>query len=180
MTETKAETGPQDGLGGGSDSGWWAVDGSRVKIWEDAFHVLHLSCAGQEYEDVHPRQVFPVSSRSSFVSFFTEKSEEVVLLEDPEQLDGDSRGVLDRALHRLYYAAVITRVYSITETMGVSMWTVMTDRGYATFEVVDRERHIRLLPNGRFLITDADGNRFEIVNVAALDERSQRLVETET
>ena len=80
----------------------------------------------------------------------------------------------------MYFGAVITEVYSITETMGVSLWAVMTDRGYAAFEVVDRERHIRLLPNGRFLITDADGNRFEIPCVYALSERSRALVETET
>jgi predicted oxidoreductase len=81
---------------------------------------------------------------------------------------------------KLYFRAIITRIDSIGESMGVSMWEAMTDCGYAKFEVVDRQRHIRFLPGGRFLITDVDGNRYEIPCIYELDERSQRLVETET
>jgi hypothetical protein len=160
--------------------GEWAVESSRVRIWRDAFCLLHVAVDGQDHADMRPRRVFPISGRSPCVSFMNDKSEEVLLLRDPDRLDADSAAALATALSRVYCAAQIREVYDITEAMGVSLWVVMTDRGYATFEVVDRERHIRLLPNGRFLITDADGNRFEIPCVSDLDERSQRLVETET
>jgi hypothetical protein len=78
----------------------------------------------------------------------------------------------------MYYVAHITRVDSITEKMGVGHWKVMTDRGYAAFEVVDR-RNIRRLPGDRVVIADADGNRFEIEDTTELDERSQRLIFSE-
>jgi len=48
--------------------------------------------------------------------------------------------------------------------MGVTNWETQTDHGYATFEVVDRE-YIRKLPGGRYIIADADGNRFELPNL---------------
>ena len=160
--------------------GDWAVEASRTRIWRDAFCVLHVAVDGQDQADMRPRRVFPVSGRSPCVSFLNDKGEEVLLLRDPDCLDAESAAALATALSRVYCAAQIREVYDITEAMGVAMWAVMTDRGYASFEVVDRERHIRLLPNGRYLITDADGNRFEIPCVFELDERSQGLVETET
>jgi len=158
----------------------WAIEASHVRVWRDPFCALHVSVDGTDHADVRPRRVFPISTRSPFISFMTEKGDEVVLLKDPEKLDAESAAALRAALGRVYSGATIRRVYDITETMGVGLWTVMTDRGYASFEVVDRERHIRLLPNGRYLITDVDGNRFEIPCVYKMDEQSQRLIETET
>lgn len=158
----------------------WAVGAAQVRIWRDPFFALHVTVDGVDHPDLRPRRVFPISGRSSFVSFLNEKGEEEVLLRDPENLDPESTAVLELFLSRVYSGAIIRRVYDITETMGVALWTVMTDRGYASFEVVDRERHIRLLPGGRYLITDVDGNRFEIPCIHDLDRRSQELVETET
>ena len=188
MPDQAAATGAPDSPGAGAAQNGdhnsarpeWLVTADRVRLWEDAFRKLHISVDGKDYEDVRPRRAFPISTRSPFVSFMSEKSEETVLLADPAGLPAESRAVLDRFLNRVYYCALVTKVYSITETMGVSLWHVLTDHGHATFEVVDRERHIRLLPGGRFQITDADGNRFDIPCVYDLDEASQNLIETET
>jgi len=158
----------------------WAVDPGEVRVWRDELHLLHVAARGEEYTDVAPRHAFPLSARGDFVSFIGEKDEEKLLVRNASQLDPDSLRALDEAMGRTYYRAMITKIDNIAEVMGVSMWEVVTDRGYAKFEVVDRQRHIRVLPRGRFLITDADGNRFEIPCVYELDEHSQRLVETET
>ena len=94
------------------------------------------------------------------------------------QLLIDSRDILTAALKRMYYVATISRVDSITEKMGVTTWQAETDRGYARFEILDRE-NIRRLPGHRVMLTDADGNRFEISNIEELDQRSQALIFTE-
>ncbi len=158
----------------------WAVDPQDVRVWLDEFHVLHVEAKGQTFSDVQPRQAFPLSARGDYVGFIGEKDQEMVLVRNASQLDPESRKAVDEALARLYYRATILRIDSIAESMGVSLWEVVTDCGYAKFEVVDRQRYIRILPGGRFMITDADGNRFEIPCIYELDERSQRLVETET
>jgi hypothetical protein len=158
----------------------WAVEAHQVRIWRDPFCILHVEVGGKDLADLRPRRVFPISTRSPFISFVNEKGEEVVLLRDPTGLDPESAATLTQALSKVYGFTIIRRVYEISETMGVSLWAVMTDRGFASFEVVDRERHIRLLPNGRYLITDVDGNRFEIPCVYDLDEHSQEQIETET
>ena len=156
------------------------VQPERVRLWEDAFRVLHADVDGKVYDDVRPRRLFPLSGKADYVSFMTDRDHEVLLLARPDRLDRESRKALEQAFDRLYYRAIITRVDHVSETMGVSYWQVMTDRGYARFEVVDRQQHIRILPGGRFIITDADGNRFEIPDFGRLDARSQALIETET
>jgi hypothetical protein len=158
----------------------WLTQPEGVRIWEDPFFRLHVSANGEEYHSVRPRRAFPLSSKADYVGFMDEDDKEVLMLARPQDLDKESRRALELALERVYYVARVLRVDSIAERMGVSHWEVKTDRGYAKFEVVDRTRHIRKLPGDRVMIVDADGNRFEIVNVAELDERSQGLVRSET
>jgi hypothetical protein len=156
-----------------------AVAPERVRVWEDDRHVFHVSVDGQANDKVRPRRVFPISGRADYVSFLDEMDKEVCLLACPHRLDKESRKALEHALARTYYAPKILRVDSITEMMGVSTWQVQTDHGYASFEIVDRHHHIRSLPLGRYVLTDADGNRFEIEDLNALDVKSQNLVQSE-
>jgi len=156
-----------------------AIPAQRVRVWEDCLHAFHVSVDGQSFDDVRAVSVFPVSAMADYISFMDEKGKEVVLLRDPENLDEKSRKALEKALARMYYVAQIVRVLKITETHGIGRWEVLTDRGYAVFEVLNRET-IRDLPDGRYLITDADGNRFEIRNLAELDPQSRAFVASET
>jgi hypothetical protein len=157
----------------------WLARPDTVRIWEDRFRVLHVAVNGEEFENVRPRQTFPLSGRAEYISFLDEEDKEVVLLGHPRKLDKESRLALEKALERVYYSARILRIDAITELMGVTRWEVQTDRGYAMFEVVDRSQHIRKLPDRRLIIMDADGNRFEVEDIARLDERSQSLIHSE-
>jgi hypothetical protein len=158
----------------------WAVSAADTRIWEDDFHVLHVAVGDQVFDDVRPRRLFPISGKAGYVGFLGEKDTEVVLLADPDQLDDKSAEALEAALARTYYAPKVLQVFDIEEAMGISLWHVRTEQGLARFEVIDRQRNIRILPQGRLLIVDVDGNRFEIDDVTGLDPRSQALIATET
>jgi hypothetical protein len=158
----------------------WLLEPKDVRVWEDEHLVLHVSAKDETFDNVRARRVFPLSGKADFVSFIDSKGKEVALVARPARLDRKSRKTLARALERTYYRAEIRRVYEITESMGVSHWKVLTDRGYASFEVVDRNQHIRFVPPARYLIVDADGNRFEIEDLRKLDPRSQAEVHHET
>ena len=155
------------------------VEPERVRVWEDAFHVLHVSINDATHDDVRPVRAFPISGKADYISFLGEDRKEVALVAHPDRLEPSSREALESALERMYYIPKITRIYSIVEKWGIGHWEVETDRGFAAFEVAARE-NIRKLPNGRFLLQDVDGNRFEIVSVYDLDKKSQYLVESET
>jgi len=154
------------------------VTPDRVKIWFDEFQKLCIAVDGTEFTKLRARRVFPLSGKCDYVSFLNRGGKETVMLSGPDKLDAESKEALSHALERLYYAATITRVIDISEKMGVGQWKVMTDRGYASFEVVDRLQ-IRRLAKGRIVMTDADGNRFEIEDVNKLDAKSQKLIASE-
>jgi hypothetical protein len=155
------------------------VTPERVRVWSDEFRKLCIAVDGKEFRDLTVRKVFPLSGKADYVSFLNKNGRETVMLAHPHRLDPHSREALAHALGRMYYVATITRVDSIAEKRGVSTWQVQTDRGYAVFEIPDSEM-IRRMPGGRILLVDADGNRFEIADVNALDERSRHLIESET
>ena len=154
------------------------VTPERVKVTEDSFRKLCITIDGREFKDLRVRKVFPLSGRAGYVSFQNKDGKETVMLAHPHKLERESREILEQALERMYYVATIIRVDSVTERMGVSQWQAQTDRGYAVFEVVDRQT-IRRLPGGRVVLSDADGSRFEIKDVSELDERSQNLIRSE-
>jgi hypothetical protein len=173
----------EDGQAPQKDEERVRVDGivqpDRVRVREDEFQVLHVEVDGKEAHNVRAVRAFPISHTADYVSFIDGGGREVLLLAHPHKLNKASRRALAKALDRMYYVARILRVDKIDETMGVTHWQVLTDRGYASFEVVDRQ-HIRRLPRGRYVIADADGNRFEIPDLSELDARSQSLVFSET
>jgi len=155
------------------------VPPEQARLRQDPHRVLRLTVGERTYENVRPVRCFPVSGKADYVSFLDARGREVALVPCPHRLDAESRRVLEEALDRMYYVPRITRIDSITESQGVARWRVQTDRGYAAFEVVDRD-HVRRVGPRRFVIEDADGNRFEVPDVDRLDERSRALMESET
>jgi len=155
------------------------VPAEDLAVWRDDHHHLNVKVGETTHENVRALRLFPVSGKSAYISFVGSKGKEVALLKKPEELDADSRDTLEHAFDRHYYTPKIVRVDRISETWGVGHWEVMTDCGYASFEIVARE-NIRNLGGGRYLMEDVDGNRFEIPAVSQLDARSQALIRSET
>ena len=53
-----------------------------------------------------------------------------------------------------------------------------TDRGFRSTHLRDRS-DVRSLPDGRIILTDVHGVKYEIPGVDSLDERSRALLESE-
>lgn len=155
------------------------IEPERVSVWVDDFQKLHARIDDEEFEDIVVRRVFPISRKTDYVSLIND-GKEVAMLAHPDKLDKASRKCLDAALDRMYYTAKISRIDSIELIMAVSHWSVMTDRGYARFEIFDRATQVRTRSNGRCLITDVDGNRFVIEDINDLDPDSFKLITTQT
>jgi hypothetical protein len=156
-----------------------ALSAKDVRVWFDDMRALCVATGEREFRNVRAVGVFPLTHMAEYVSFLDKDGKEVLMVADPARLDVASRRALERALGRMYYKARIIQVFKIAERMGVTTWEVMTDCGYATFEVLSRE-HIRELEEGHFIIADADGNRFEIPDFAQLDPESQVMILSET
>jgi hypothetical protein len=95
------------------------------------------------------------------------------LAEMPEEAQEIIRAELDRK----YLCPTVTRIKSLKEKLGYSFWEVETDKGDMNFSMHDTYRNIARVGDGMLIISDVDGNRYRIDDVAALDRKSFKKIE---
>jgi Domain of unknown function (DUF1854) len=121
-------------------------------------------------------RTFPLSQPQRFLSVRDGAKKEIGLLAHPEELNADSRQLLAEELGRRYLVPAIRRVMAVTERFGTVEWKVETDRGPCTFTTRNPRENVWQPSPGRYLLTDVDGNRYNIRDLAALDAASQALL----
>lgn len=138
---------------------------------------LTLRRSGQDdVADVRIRRAFPWSSADKWISIRSPEGRELVLIEDPATLPRRLVQVIEKWLDLHSFIPKVTQVISVDSSFGHHIWRVRTDRGEVEFRVQERE-DIRFLPDGRFLLKDADGNVYELAGLHQLDDKSRRAVE---
>ena len=131
----------------------------------------------RSYIRVRPVQASPLAHTDKYVSLLDIKNEEVAFIRDMNDLDEGSRKVIEEELTHRYLRATIERIDSIQMEYGVTYWDVMTDRGRREF-VIRGHENTHWASDTRLLLTDVDGNRFEVVDYTRLDPNSVQLIET--
>ena len=157
------------------------VDPQQIELKLNSFGDLELHLPdGTVHTPVVPARSFPLTDATHYIAIQTDNKEreEICLIEDIEQLSGESRRVLEDALEKAYFMPVISRLQAINRRFGVTQWKVETDRGVIVFDLSSRSA-ISQFDGGRLLIKDIDGNRYEIPNYLQLDPKSIALIETQ-
>lgn len=139
-------------------------------------HIVDCKAGVEEHLSVQVHAPFPLTAPGRYVAFCDQEDQQIGLLEDIRQLDPESRSLVEEALQFRYFLPKITQILSVAWDNGIIKWKVVTDRGPHTFEVLSRY-DVRALGANRFLVRDIDGNRYDIPDVAALDVKSQALLE---
>ena len=154
------------------------LDPDKARFFVDAFEDLNLELAeDQTYSRVRVKRAFPLSCDDCFIVVQDRKGKEIGSLARLDALDRDSRQAVEDELERAYFTPRIQRIAKVTVANRVPRWEVETDRGPRAFEIYSSRRDVRLLGDGRILVQDADGNRYEIPDYRRLDPASQALVE---
>ena len=154
------------------------LDPNKARFFIDAFEDLNLELAGdQTYSRVRVKRAFPLTRDDSFIVVQDRKGKEIGSLARLDALDRDSRQAVEDELERAYFTPHIQRIAKVTVANRVPRREVETDRGPRAFEIYSSRRDVRLLGDGRILVQDADGNRYEIPDYRRLDPASQALVE---
>ncbi len=154
------------------------LDPKRVRLYIDEFEDLTLELEGKCYKPVTAIRAFPVTAGDRFIVLRNEKKEEIGTVPDVSTLDPQSRKALRTELDRLYFTTLITQINAIEEEFHIPKWDVETNRGLRVFELASSRRDVQILENGRILIRDADGNRYEIPDHRVMDEISQAIIES--
>ena len=119
---------------------------------------------------------FPLSLKQ-YVSILDAKDKEFCLIENPAELDEESRDILFASLEAYYRVYRILAVREYRNEWRTSFWSVETDHGVREF-VMRWELDSVLLPSeNEILIIDIDGNRFHIPDFEAMDDKCKQIFE---
>ena len=154
------------------------LDPDKARFFVDAFEDLNLEVAGdQTYSRVRVKRAFPLTRDDCFIIVQDREGKEIGSLARLDALDQASRQAVEEELERAYFTPRIQRIAKVTVANRVPRWEVETDRGPRAFEIYSSRRDVRLLGDGRILVQDADGNRYEIPDYRLLEPASRALVE---
>ena len=128
-----------------------------------------------EARAVRVRRCFPWSEPTRFLSLFDDDDAEVALVQDPGELDPESRAVLEDALVEAGFVLEVTRVLAIDEEVEIRAWRVETRAGARSFQT-RLDDWPRMLPHGGFLVRDVAGDLYHLADPAKLDRASRALL----
>ena len=155
------------------------LDASKVSIARNAFGELVVQLPdGTTHTKVEPVRSFPINETVRYIALLDSEGNEIGIVEDVRKLTSQSRDVLMDELQKRYFMPKITKINSLDGQFGVTLWDVETSQGDVEFGMRTRYDVITL-ENGRVLIKDVDGNRYEIENYNKLDQKSIALLQTQ-
>ncbi|MCW5940149.1 MAG: DUF1854 domain-containing protein [Fimbriimonadaceae bacterium] len=137
---------------------------------------LRLTLEERSYTQVVPAWAAPLSHPGRFLSLLDGKGKEILMIDDPATLSPDQRQMLEEELHRRYLTSTVTRILSVRSEFGTGYWSVETDRGPRDFVTQSLQENANWLAPERLLLTDVDGNRYD-VPVDRLDPESRAILE---
>lgn len=130
----------------------------------------------RSYLKVAILRAFPLSDPNRFLSVRDDADKEVGLIVDPAELTAENRKLVEEDLQRRYLVPAVTRIVSARERFGTVDWTMETDRGVCRFTTRNLRENVQRPAPGRILLSDVDGNRYDIRNVDELSRESQALL----
>lgn len=136
-----------------------------------------LDFDGKHYDRIAIHRAFPFTDPEKFLSIREPdgKMREIGMIRDLKDVDKDTQQMLLEQIDLRYFTPVIQKVNHIKEEYGYSYWDVVTDKGACRFTM--RTNSIVKLSDVRLLITDIDGNRFEVPDVMKLSAKELKMID---
>ena len=122
---------------------------------------------------VEARRAFPLKYPDEQIVLRDGGGREVGIVHRLGDLPAAARALLEAQLRRHYFLPQITAIHTVTERFGSSVWDVETDRGSRQISMGQINEAIAEVEPGRYLLTDVEGNRYEIKNLGDLDPDSR-------
>jgi Domain of unknown function (DUF1854) len=137
---------------------------------------LRLTIDGDcSYPKVTVVRAFPLSHPTRWLSVRS-GPDEVGVIADLAQLQPESQRLVKDALDRRYLTLRIARIYDLKERFSTLEWDVETDRGRCRFTTRSLRENSSSPSPERYLVSDVDGNRYDVAKLSALDRKSQALL----
>ncbi|MGN1073871.1 MAG: DUF1854 domain-containing protein [Eubacteriales bacterium] len=122
-------------------------------------------------------RALPFSHPERYLCIQDEERHELGILRDLRDFPEDQQQLLRGALRMRYFSPRILEIRSVKDKMGYLYLDVRIEGGDRVFAVKDFSRNLRAIDAHRLIITDVEGNRYQIEDIDALDIRSRRRLE---
>lgn len=151
---------------------------------KNEFLTLTLTAPGEdgetetkEYDRIFLHRSFPFDHPESYISVQDTDKNEIGMISDLAVFPQETADLMRRELERKYYAPVLTSIRSVKDKYGYAYCTATTAEGEITFTLKDAARSFLKVDKNRVVITDVDGNRYDIPDLSALDKNSYKKIE---
>ncbi len=158
------------------------LDPEQVKVFRNAaLNGRVCALINDEVMLIEPRflRVHPLSDPDHYISIRESDpgwGKEHGLLRRWQQLDPESRALVQEHLERRYLHPILLAIHSVKDYGGVMVCEFETDRGVREVTLRDIRDNVVYLKDGRILLTDAEGNRYDIPDSKKLDLHSSLLL----
>lgn len=135
-----------------------------------------LDFDGKHYDRVGVYRAFPLTEEERFLSIreANEKAKEIGMVESLKDLPTDMADMLREQLKLRYFMPVIEKILSLKDEYGYAYFEAQTNFGVCRFTTGTGADSFVNLGDGRYLILDLDGNRYEIPDVEALSAQEKK------
>ena len=125
---------------------------------------VSLKYDGKEYDRVGIYLTFPLTMPEEFISVreADEKAKEIGIIEKLSGLEKDQQEMIREQIKLRYFMPSITKVLDVKDEYGYAYWNVVTTFGACRFTTQMSGDAVIHLSDSRLLVTDIDGNRYEI------------------
>ena len=152
------------------------LDPQKVRFSRSERGSLILKLDGEEYTNLKIRRAFPLEESDRYIGVFAAGDQELGLIEDPQQLDDQSRQVLIEELDKIYFQPRVLAFNSLDEEFGVLRGQIETTSGPRQLEIRSYRTNVRMLSGGRAVVEDVDGNRYLIADWRALPQKTREIL----
>lgn len=153
-------------------------DLSGLRVQRNAHGRLVLTLAdGTCHEAVVPVRAFPIAAPEEGLSLVAADGREALWVDRMDQLPALARVLIEEDLAVREFVPVIRRIHKVSGFSTPSTWDVETDRGPVQLVLKAEEDIRRLSGRTHLLITDQNGLQFRVLDSAALDKASRKLLE---
>lgn len=125
---------------------------------------VSLKTGDKEYARVGIYLTFPLTNPEEFISIreADEKAKEIGMIEKLSLLKPDQQEMIKEQIKLRYFIPVITKVLDIKDEYGYAYWHAQTNFGLCRFTTRMSGNAVVSLSDSRLMVTDIDGNRYEI------------------
>lgn len=125
---------------------------------------VSLKTGDKEYARVGIYLTFPLTNPEEFISIreADEKAKEIGMIEKLSQLEPEQQEMIREQIKLRYFIPIIIKVMDVKDEYGYAYWHVQTNFGVCRFTTRMSGDAVVSLSDSRLMVTDIDGNRYEI------------------